>query len=130
MAFTDALIADSGTTVVLADRRHGPGGHWNDAYPFVRLHQPSAFYGVPSRNLGEDRIDVTGPNAGFYERATAAEICHYFQEVMDETFVPSGRVDFHPMHDVTERGDGTATITSLLTRAARDVTVRRKVVDA
>ena len=38
------------------DRRHGPGGHWNDAYPFVRLHQPSAFYGVPSRNLGEDRI--------------------------------------------------------------------------
>ena len=26
MAFTDALIADSDATVVLADRRHAPGG--------------------------------------------------------------------------------------------------------
>ena len=131
MAFTDALIAeDAEASVVMVDRRHGPGGHWNDAYPFVRLHQPSAFYGVPSRNLGEDRIDETGPNAGFYERATAAEICHYFQEVMDETFLPSGRVDFLPMHDVAERSDGTATVTSKLTRAERDVIVRKKVVDA
>ena len=72
MAFTDALISESDATVLMVDRRHGPGGHWNDAYPFVRLHQPSAFYGVNSRNLGEDRIDDTGPNAGFYERATAA----------------------------------------------------------
>jgi cation diffusion facilitator CzcD-associated flavoprotein CzcO len=45
MAFTDALINDSGHEVVMVDRRHRPGGHWHDAYPFVRLHQPSAFYG-------------------------------------------------------------------------------------
>lgn len=76
MAFTDALIADSDADVVMVDRRHHPGGHWNDAYPFVRLHQPSAYYGVNSRPLGNDRIDETGPNAGFYERATAAEVCH------------------------------------------------------
>src|SRR5688572_13507834 len=100
MAFTDALIAETDARVLIVDRRHGPGGHWNDAYPFVRLHQPSAFYGVPSRDLGENRIDTTGANAGFYERATAAEVCHYFQEVMDETFLPSGRVEFLPMHDV------------------------------
>ena len=130
MAFTDALIAESDARVLMVDRRHGPGGHWNDAYPFVRLHQPSAFYGVPSRNLGEDRIDDTGPNAGFYERATAAEVCHYFQEVMDETFLPSGQVDFRPMSDVQDRGDGTATITNRLTGATTDVTVRKKVVDA
>ena len=48
LAFADALIAASDADVVLVDRRHGPGGHWNDAYPFVRLHQPSAFYGVNS----------------------------------------------------------------------------------
>ncbi len=132
MAFTDALIAESDASVLMVDRRHGPGGHWNDAYPFVRLHQPSAFYGVPSRNLGEDRIDATGPNAGFYERATAAEVCHYFQEVMDQTFLPSGQVDFRPMHDVaaSSNGTGTATITSRLTGAAREVTVRKKIVDA
>jgi hypothetical protein len=131
MAFTDALIAeDAESSVLMVDRRHGPGGHWNDAYPFVRLHQPSAFYGVPSRDLGEDRIDQTGPNAGFYERATAAEICHYFQEVMDETFLPSGQVELRTMSDVREDGDGTVTVTHNLTGATTRVDVRKKVVDA
>ena len=32
-------------------RRAKPGGHWVDAYEFVRLHQPAAFYGVTSRRL-------------------------------------------------------------------------------
>ena len=45
MAFVDSLIAGSDAGVVMVDRRHCPGGHWNDAYPFVRLHQPSAYYG-------------------------------------------------------------------------------------
>jgi hypothetical protein len=43
MAFTDTLIAHSQARVVMVDRRERPGGHWNDAYPFVRLHQPSIF---------------------------------------------------------------------------------------
>ena len=94
MAFVDALVADSDADVVVVDRRHSPGGHWLDAYPFVRLHQPSANYGVNSRVLGHDRIDETGPNAGFYERATAAEICDYYRRVLDETLVPTGRVRF------------------------------------
>ena len=53
MAFADALIAASDAEVVMVDRRHRPGGHWNDDYPFVRLHQPSALYGVASRALHE-----------------------------------------------------------------------------
>jgi hypothetical protein len=52
------------------------------AYPFVRLHQPSAFYGVNSRALGTDAIDTVGPNAGFYERATAGELLDDFQRVL------------------------------------------------
>ena len=36
MAFVDSLIAESDAEVALVDRRHGPGGHWNDDYPFVR----------------------------------------------------------------------------------------------
>lgn len=68
MAFVDTLLANSGHDVILLDRRHAPGGHWLDAYPFVRLHQPSAIYGIESMPLGTDRIDTAGPNAGYYER--------------------------------------------------------------
>jgi hypothetical protein len=130
MAFTDAVVSETDDRVLIVDRRHGPGGHWNDAYPFVRLHQPSAFYGVASRKLGEDRIDTIGPNAGYYERATGAEVCHYFQEILDETFLPSGQVDFRPMSEVVANGNGAVSITHRLTGATTDVVVRKKVVDA
>ena len=92
MAFVDALVShDPEADVLLVDRRHRPGGHWLDAYPFVRLHQPSATYGVDSMPLGLDRIDATGPNAGWYERATGDEICSYFERVLADVLVPTGR---------------------------------------
>ena len=59
MAFTDTLLDETDASVAMVDAHHRPGGHWNDAYPFVRLHQPSAFYGVDSAPLGKDRIDET-----------------------------------------------------------------------
>ena len=126
MAFADALIAACDADVVLVDRRHRPGGHWNDAYPFVRLHGPSALYGVNSRNLGGDGIEQTGPNAGFYPRATAAEICDYYQRVLDEQLLASGRVRFFGMSDCV-RADQ---FVSRLTGDATPVRVRRRVVDA
>ena len=58
MAFTDALLEHSDATVTIVDRRHAPGGHWIDAYPYVRLHQPSAFYGVGSVPLGRTMTRV------------------------------------------------------------------------
>ncbi len=103
MAFTDSLIAHSGADVIMVDRRDAPGGHWNDAYPFVRLHQPSAFYGVNSRVLGSDSIDGTGLNAGFYQRATAAEICDYYQRVLED-LLASGQVRFFGMSDYLDGG--------------------------
>jgi hypothetical protein len=102
MAFVDALISDSKARVVMVDRRHAPGGHWNDAYPFVRLHQPSAYYGVNSLQLGEDRIDRSGGNEGMQERASAAEICGYYNRVMDHGFLPSGQVQHFPMCDAVD----------------------------
>ena len=75
MAFTDALIDHADVSVVIVDRRHGAGGHWLDAYSFVRLHQPSSFYGVASTLLGGGRIQQNGPEAGLCERATAMEVC-------------------------------------------------------
>ena len=50
----------------MVDQRYRPGGHWNDAYPFERLHQPSALYGVSSRKLSNWTKDKTGPNQGLY----------------------------------------------------------------
>ena len=99
MAFTDVLMTESEATVVMVDRHHAPGGHWNDAYPFVRLHQPSAFYGVNSRKLGSDAIDATGWNQGLHELATSGEVCAYFDQVMQQQFLPSGRVQYFPMCD-------------------------------
>ena len=78
MSFTDVMIQESDASVVIVDRHNSPGGHWNDAYPFVRLHQPSATYGVNSRKLGSDQIDPQGLNKGLYELASGAEVIDYF----------------------------------------------------
>src|SRR5215471_10230761 len=99
MAFADALTAHADVRVALIDRRHGPGGHWLDAYPFVRLHQASVFYGVASTLLGSGSIQRDGPEAGLHERAGAPEICAYYQRVLEDRLLPSGRVVFHPNCD-------------------------------
>ena len=130
MAFADSLVAQSDADLVIVDRRHRPGGHWNDAYPFVRLHQPSAYYGVNSRVLGSDSIDEAGPNSGSYERATAAEICDYFQRVLDEQLLPSGRARFFGMCDYIGDWSNEHRFVSRLTGEVSTVRVRRKIVDA
>jgi hypothetical protein len=129
MAFADTLIAGSDADVVMVDRRHAPGGHWNDVYPFVRLHQTSTNYGVHSRILGTDSIDTTGPNAGFYDRATGVEICDYYQQVLEEGLLPSGQVRFFGMCEYIANGSGEHSLTSRLTGKTTTVRVRRKVVD-
>ena len=126
MAFVDALLSHSDANVVVVDRRHRPGGHWVDAYPFVRLHQPSANYGVASQPLGRDRIDEVGINAGFYERASAAEICDYFGRVMDD-FLGSGRVQFLPLSDYRGEDGDSHLVTSLLTGAGTKIRAGRLV---
>jgi hypothetical protein len=90
--------------VVIVDRYHQPGGHWNVAYPFVRLHQPSIGYGVDSRRLGADAIDQAGWNAGLYELASVGEVCAYFDQVMQQSFLPTGRVAYYPMAEYTGEG--------------------------
>jgi hypothetical protein len=114
----------------MIDRRHRPGGHWLDAYPFVRLHQPSAYYGVNSRVLGQNRVDERGPNAGFYERATAAEIVDYFNRVLEEDLAATGRVRFFGMSDYRGVDTDGHRFVSLLTGATTTVRVRRSIVDA
>jgi len=125
MAFTDALLAHSDATVTIVDCRHAPGGHWVDAYPYVRLHQPSTFYGVDSVPLGQNAIDALGTNAGFYELAGADELRAYYERVMHRHFLPTGRVRYFPCCDYV----GEHRFVSRLTGASRNVHVRRKLVD-
>jgi len=125
MAFVDELLTHSQATLLIVDRRHAPAGHWLDAYPFVRLHQPSAFYGVTSLPLGQNAIDEGGTNAGFYELAGPDEIRAYYQRVMDHRFLPTGRVSYFPNCDYV----GPGRFVSRLTAASWQVSVRRKVVD-
>jgi cation diffusion facilitator CzcD-associated flavoprotein CzcO len=98
LAFADALVAESEVEVTVVDRRQAPGGHWRHAYPFVRLHTPSACYGVNSLPLGEDRVDQAGENAGYYERATRGEVCEYFARAA-ERLTNTGRVRLLMRHE-------------------------------
>lgn len=95
MAFVDALTEHADVRVALVDRRHGPGGHWLEAYPFVRLHQASAFYGVASTLLGGTGLQTTGPEKGLHERASQPQITDYYARVL-EPMVSSGTVEFFP----------------------------------
>jgi hypothetical protein len=130
LAFADSLVTqEPDVELTLVDRRPGPGGHWLDAYPFVRLHTPSAYYGVNSLRLGEDRIDESGENAGFYERATGAEVRDYFAEVA-RRLTETGRVRILTEHEHLDPGTQGAQVRDLGTEEIHDVEVRRKLVDA
>ena len=126
MAFADTLLTDSDADIVLVDRHHLPGGHWNDAYPFVTLHQPSAYYGVESLELSRGLTDEVGWNQGLGDLASGAEVSAYFDQVMRHRMLPSGRLRYFPMCDY----QGVGRFASLLGEASFSVTVRRKVIDA
>jgi hypothetical protein len=126
MSFADQLLTETNANIVIVDRHHLPGGHWNDAYSFVRLHAPSAFYGVGSRQLGSNRIDVSGLNRGYYELASGAEIVSYFDKLMQERFLPSGRVQYFPMCEHLEGGQ----FVSRLSGTVQQVSFSKKLVNA
>lgn len=130
LAFADSLLTESDANIILVDRRGHVGGHWCDTYPFVQLHTPSAYYGVNSMPLGEDRIQESGRNAGFHEQATGPEIQAYFHKVLQQRLLPSGRVIFLPRHDYLGSDQGIARAHDLTSGHLQEISVHRKVVDA
>ncbi|MGA8333331.1 MAG: NAD(P)-binding protein [Solirubrobacteraceae bacterium] len=129
LAFADTLLAEADVEVTVVDRRQAVGGHWLHAYPFLRLHTPSSYYGVNSLALGEDRIDQDGENAGYYERAMGSEVCDYFARAaigLSQT----QRARVLTCHEYLSGGSSGAQIKDLTTGELHDVAVRRKVVDA
>ena len=131
MAFSDTLVQESDAHITIVDRHAKPGGHWNDAYPFVTLHQPSAFYGVNSMALGANRKDTAGANLGMYELASGPEISGYYDKVMSQKLLPSGCVSYSPMSNYLGVDEaGVHTFESILSGEKTQVTVRKKLVDA
>lgn len=125
MAFVDTLLDElPDVDIIMVDRFAKAGGHWNSAYPFVTLHQPSAFYGVNSRELSQGKRDEIGLNKGLGDLAIGTEILAYFDEVMRQKFLNSGRVRFFSLSDY--KGEGV--FEHRLSGKATKVTAR-KIVD-
>ena len=105
----------SDVTAVVVDKHAKPGGHWNDAYPFVRLHQPAKAYGVNSRPLGQGEADLT----------SKFQILAYYELVMDD-LIATGRVKYYPKTDYLGNGRFVSLLDSDLQYV---VNVKRKIVD-
>jgi len=126
MAFADIILSETDATMIIVDKYPKPGGHWNMAYPFVRLHQPSAYYGVSSSELGKEGIDEVGYNKGLKHLASGAAISAYYDDIMQHRFLSSGRVKYFPLCDYQGDGEFISTLTGLYYK----VKVHRKTVEA
>lgn len=126
LSFLDVLLSETDATVVIADRRDAPGGHWNDAYPFVRLHQSASFYGVNSKHLSAKRTKEDDPTHPTYELSTKAEILHYFHDLMENTYLATGRVTY--LRNTEHLGGGR--LRDLITGQETQVEVGKKIVNA
>jgi hypothetical protein len=123
MAFVDTILSDTDRTIAIVDRYARPSGHWTVAYPYVRLHQPSAFYGVNSRNLGQNQVDQVGWNKGLGELASRDEVCSYYDGLMHQTFLPSGHVTYYPKHEYTGEGVFKSILTGKAYRAGSNTCI-------
>lgn len=126
MAFADILLTETDANIIIVDKYPKPGGHWNVAYSFVSLHQPSAYYGVSSSELSQGRIDQVGLNKGLNELASGAEVSAYFDGVMRHRFLSSGRVQYYPMCEYVSDGE----FVSMTSGSRYTVKVNRKTIDA
>lgn len=129
LSFADSILEYSDRHITFVDQHAKPGGHWNVAYPFVTLHQPSATYGLNSMSFGDDLIDTDGPNKGFYKLATGTQVLAYFERAMQERFIPSGRVSYYPMSRYQQHANGEHIIVSSVSGKETRVNVRQKLVD-
>lgn len=132
LAFADTLLdEDPDCHITFVDKHARPGGHWNDAYSFVALHQPSATYGVNSMAFPSEQIDTHGPNKGLFALASGAEVLAYFEKVMNMRLLPSGRVAYHHLSEFCGRdADGVARMRKILSGEESSIKVCRTLVDA
>jgi NAD(P)-binding Rossmann-like domain len=99
MAFVDTLLTEQpNATVVIVDKHEHPGGHWNDGYGYLHLHQPSLLYGVSSTQLEGNwlKLVLLKGTLPWRHRASKDEILMYYRTLMNQ-WVSSGRVEYFPL---------------------------------
>jgi len=78
-----------------------PGSSWRALAAGISVRSvahPLRLLGVNSLPPGQDCIDRTGENAGFYERASGSDVCEYFAEAA-ERLTQTGRVRVLTQHE-------------------------------
>jgi hypothetical protein len=98
LAFVDTLLTElPDSKLIIVDQKSIPGGHWVDAYGFVKLHQPSIVYGIASRQLEGSwaRLMLTKFLLPWNHRATKQEILKYFGKFIEDK-VSAGQIEFYP----------------------------------
>lgn len=117
VAFIDeVMIRDKTARFVLVDKHARAGGHWNDAYSFVKLHQPAAYYGVNSEPLGPGGASLV----------SGTEVVAYYERVM-EKLLATGRLEYFPLCE----SSGNGRFHSLVDDGVEyEVKPRRRTVDA
>ena len=135
MAFVDTLLKHSSSeqkpSIVMVDQHALPGGHWNDSYGYVRLHQPSSMYGVESTPLEPHPKDDE-------HRATRLEIVQYYegllakwQEAFPFVFVGNARVDLAHCHQQPPNEQQVANLQSVADASVtQSIRIRQRLVDA
>lgn len=100
IAALNALVVASGylqkgQRVILVERRPRCGGMWNDAYPFVRLHQPHGMFtagsvkwngGRPRSHLAarHEVLDHFGEHAALVVHGVLHDPCHVPGQARDD----------------------------------------------
>ncbi|QDZ19668.1 pyridine nucleotide-disulfide oxidoreductase [Chloropicon primus] len=135
LAFVDTLVEEMPSVrVCIVEKREAPGGHWNDAYDFVRLHQPSLFYGLPSRQLeGNWLLSFLKFQKPWFHRATKQEILRHYRAGV-RSWSRAGRAQFYGNCEydfarTPKSADGTHYFTSLDTGEEYSVKVSKKLVN-
>ena len=72
---------------------------------------------------------VSGPSAGSYDLASKSEILDYYDQVMQQRFLPSGRVTWLPMSEYRQGPHGNHHVMSLLGESQVEVVVNKKLVE-
>lgn len=131
MAFIDTLLTESpDVNVTVIDRHARPGGHWNDAYDFIKLHQPSLLYGISSKQLEGNwfKLLATG-TLPWTHRASKTQILDYYQSAMD-SWVQSGRVKYFPESKYDfENSDKVHKFTDETSNKTYNIMVREKLIN-
>ena len=134
LAFIDTLLIElPEAKVILVDKHEAPGGHWIDAYDFVRLHQPSLLYGVSSKQMEGNWLYclLKGFTLPWNHRATKAQILSYFKSLVNG-WVGKGMMEYYSLckYDFHAKKDDIHSFSSLDGKVKFTVKVKVKLVNA